>query len=182
MKASWIMNRITFRLGGLALLALMAANVSAQVTNIWSLKHPPGFTATYFDNMDFTAPRLTLEERYIDSNVRGFAYNGTNTFSVRWVGRMMPFYSESYRFHAVADDGIRVWVNDQLIIDAWFDQEATEHTSAPIPLTAGVEISIRVDYYQNSGSSTARLLCSSTNQAKEVGRYICGTPAPLLCY
>jgi ribosomal protein S12 methylthiotransferase len=40
---------------------------------------------------------------------------GADTFSIRWYGQLEPRYSETYTFHVEADDGARLWVNDQLI-------------------------------------------------------------------
>jgi len=181
---NYIMNRTRTCVGGLTLAALIVSTASAQVTNTWTLKHPPGFTATYFDNIDLTNPKVTRYQRWINFDWNGFPYSGspdpsigTSTFSARWTGRMMPFYSENYTFYAVADDGIRVWINDQLVIDAWFDQVETEHVSAPIPLVAGVEIDIRIEYYQNTGAGVARFLWSSPSQPKTVVHYI-GSPPP----
>jgi hypothetical protein len=44
----------------------------------------------------------------------------TDNFSVLWTGRF-AFSTGSYNFTATADDGIRVWVDENLIIDAWVD-------------------------------------------------------------
>ena len=180
---NYIINRTRGCVGGLALATLIVSTASAQVTNIWTIKHPPGFTATYFDNIDLTNPKVTRYQRWINFDWNGFPYSGSpdpsinsGTFSARWTGKMMPFYSEDFTFYGVADDGIRVWINDQLVIDAWFDQVETEHASAPIPLVAGVEIDIRIEYYQNTGAGVARFLWSSPSQPKAVVHYIGSRP------
>jgi PA14 domain len=43
---------------------------------------------------------------------------GADTFSVRWVGQVRPHYSETYTFYIQNDDGVRLWVNSNLIIEA----------------------------------------------------------------
>ncbi len=161
------------RLLGIAL-GLLVTAAHAQVSNMWTLSYPPKFSATYFDNADLTNPKVTRLDWAIDFDWNNYPYYtgspdptiATNTFSARWTGRVMPMFSENYTFHTVSDDGIRVWVNNQLIIDSWVDQAATEHSSAPIPLTAGVEIDIKVEYYQGPGLAVARLLWSCPSQAK----------------
>jgi hypothetical protein len=60
-----------------------------------------------------------------------------NQFSIRWTGRIAPKVSETYTFFATSDDGCRIWVDDQLILDRWFDG-ATEWQSSGIHLTAGL--------------------------------------------
>jgi hypothetical protein len=79
---------------------------------------------------------------------------GVDNFSVRWTGRF-SFNAGSYTFVAVADDGVRVWVDGSLIIDAWRDQGATEYR-ATRTLTAG-EHEVKVEYYENGGGAVARV-------------------------
>jgi hypothetical protein len=86
---------------------------------------------------------------------------------VRWTGQVSPLYSQTYTFYSRTDDGARVWVNDQLIIDRWVDQAITE-TSGTISLVAGQYYDIRMDYYENSGDAEAHLSWSSPSQPKEI--------------
>src|SRR5205823_14123676 len=60
-----------------------------------------------------------------------------DNFSVRWTGRVQPPISGSYTFTTIADDGVRLWVNGQLLIDNWIDQAATARSSAPVTLAGG---------------------------------------------
>lgn len=73
-------------------------------------------------------------------------------FSVQWIGRAR-FDAGSYTFIARADDGIRVWLDDSLIIDAWRDQGPTEYR-ATRNVSAG-EHGVRVEYYENGGGALA---------------------------
>jgi len=61
----------------------------------------------------------------------------------------------SYRFDVFSDDGIRVWVNNLLIIDQWRDQPAGNF-SATISLPSGT-IPIRVEYFENTGRAAVAL-------------------------
>ncbi len=69
-----------------------------------------------------------------------------DNFSVRWTGQVQAPLTGSYTFTTVADDGVRLWVNNQLVIDNWIDQSATSRTSAPIALVAGTKYDIRMEY------------------------------------
>ena len=42
-------------------------------------------------------------------------------FEVRWTGMIEAPNSEAYTFHTNADGGVRLWVNNELIIDTWSD-------------------------------------------------------------
>lgn len=146
---------------------------------------PPGLEGTYFDNINLTTPVLTRNDAPIDFDYGTGSPDpliGPDTFSVRWLGRVKPQYSESYTFYAVTDDGFKLWVNDQLLIDSWIDQAPTERISTPIALLAGVDYSIKIEYYENGGGAVARLLWSSPSQVKQVvpaGRLLPPGPAAL---
>lgn len=75
-----------------------------------------------------------------------------DNFSVRWTGPQQ-FVGGTYTFSATVDDGVRVYVNDKLIIDAWYDQTRTTHTGT-ITLDPGTYW-VRVEYYERSDQDTA---------------------------
>ena len=43
-------------------------------------------------------------------------------FSTRWVGQVEPQFSETYTFYTLIDNGVRLWVGGQLVIDDWINQ------------------------------------------------------------
>lgn len=59
----------------------------------------------------------------------------------------MPPASGRYVIHATVDDGMRIWVNDRLILDEWRPQRVTEYTAAA-ELKAGEFYRLRVEYFQ----------------------------------
>src|SRR5688572_15539530 len=70
-----------------------------------------GLRGEYFDNRDFTAPKLTRVDPTINFNWGTGSPDptvGADTFSVRWTGRVSPRYSETYRFYTTSDDGVRL--------------------------------------------------------------------------
>ncbi|MFM8360017.1 MAG: PA14 domain-containing protein, partial [Verrucomicrobiota bacterium] len=92
---------------------------------------------------------------------------GPDQFSVRWRGRVTPRFSETYNFHTISDDGIRLWIGGELVIDQWNDHAPTEHAGAVV-LEAGRAYDLRLEMYENGGGAVARLLWSSASQAREV--------------
>jgi hypothetical protein len=88
-------------------------------------------------------------------------------WSASWQGKIQANYSEDYTFHLTADDGVRLWVNGQLLIDSWQGQNTTTHTGT-ITLEAGQSYAFRMDYYQVSGQSGVQLEWSSASQAREI--------------
>ena len=79
---------------------------------------------------------------------------------------MQPLYSETYRFYTLSDDGVRLWVNGQLLINNWTDHPTTEN-SGTIALTAGQKYDVKLEYYDHTRNAVAKLLWSSTSQTKQ---------------
>lgn len=129
-----------------------------------------GLLGQYFDNMDFTGLHTTRVDGQVSFNwgtgtpVSGM---GADTFTVRWSGQIEPRYSETYTFTVTGDDGYRLWVNGQRIINRWVNQSATA-TSGTIALVAGRKYDIVFEYYENTGSASVRLEWQSPSQPREV--------------
>ena len=75
-------------------------------------------------------------------------------FTVLWKGNF-NFEAGDYKFSARSDDGIRVYVDGTRVIDAFFDQSATDRQSTRT-LTAGTH-EVKVEYYENGGDAVAKL-------------------------
>jgi RHS repeat-associated protein len=130
-----------------------------------------GLSGEYFDNADLTNPKLTRTDATVD-----FTWPGLNspdpsidseTFSVRWSGQVQPLYSETYTFYTRTDEGVRLWVNGQPLVDDWNNHQATED-SGTITLEAGKKYDITVEYFEGTGDAEAHLLWSSAHQTKQV--------------
>ncbi len=129
-----------------------------------------GLKAEYYNNIDFTDLKLTRTDGTVNFNWglgSPDASMAPDTFSVRWTGQVMPLYTENYTFSTTSDDGVRLWVDDQLIVNRFVDQPATE-ANGTISLVAGRKYNIRLDYYENGGEAVSRLAWSSNSQAKEI--------------
>jgi len=79
---------------------------------------------------------------------------GADRFSVR-LTRTVNFSAGTYRFTVRADDGVRLYVDNRLLIDAWRDQAATTYIDDE-PLAAGNHV-IELHYYENGGDASLRL-------------------------
>ncbi len=129
-----------------------------------------GVLGEYYDNDNFTGALIQRVDATIDFDwVLGapFPSMGTNEFSIRWTGWVTPAFSQTYTFYTVTDDGVRLWVNNQLVIDSWIDQAAIER-SGTIALTANVPVALRMEFYERAGEAVARLSWSSASQVKQV--------------
>ncbi|MCP3143030.1 PA14 domain-containing protein [Pyxidicoccus xibeiensis] len=91
-----------------------------------------------------------------------------DNFTVRWTGKVIPRYSQTYTFYTASDAGVRLWVDGKLLIDNWSPHGLTENLGAmTAALVAGQEYDIRLEFFEGTDSAVARLLWSSTSQTKE---------------
>ncbi len=112
---------------------------------------------TYFSDKYFS--EFALERQDLEVNFNWFTGGPFNAgtqdrFSVRWE-KVEYFKGGLYRFYAIADDGVRVYVDDQLIIDAWVIQPATEY-KADLNLSEGAH-KIVVEYYEEAENAQIRV-------------------------
>ncbi len=129
-----------------------------------------GLDAFYYNNINFD----TLVTSRIDTIVN-FEWMGTPpivgvnpaNFSVRWSGKVQPRYDGTYTFYTSTEEGVRLWVDNSLIINNW-----TPHNyyvnSGTITLNGMQKYDIKLEYYENYLSSTCILGWKSSNQWAEV--------------
>jgi uncharacterized protein (DUF1800 family) len=129
-------------------------------------------STTYASITNFNSTNLFLTR--IDTNIDFTWTNGTSpnlssaSNCVRWLGQVQPQYSETYYFVANTDDGVKLWVNDQLIIDNWVTRSATDSTGI-IALQGGVRYDLKMEYFNAvGGTAVAHLSWYSASQPKQV--------------
>lgn len=99
----------------------------------------------------------------------GQMYEGLNSdrLAIRWTSQIIPEYSETYTFYTQADDGVRLWVGDELLIDEWHLQWNGNY-AATISLEANKLYDIKMEYFEYYGVAQAKLRWSSPSQEKEI--------------
>jgi hypothetical protein len=116
------------------------------------------FTAEYFDNDKlFGYPKLTQTEEEINYEWwtgKPIGFNYSNEFSVRWTSDCY-FDADEYNFIATFDDGMRVYIDGELMLDSWvksFEEQTIEFTKE---LEEG-EHEIIVEYFEYKLRATAK--------------------------
>ncbi|MEL6676190.1 MAG: PA14 domain-containing protein [Bacteroidota bacterium] len=89
-------------------------------------------------------------------------------YSIKWYGELLPLFSETYTFTAVTDDGVRLIIDGDTVINKWFGQGVNQVWSADVILTAGQKVDIQMDYYQGGGVAIAGLYWESPSQEYEI--------------
>lgn len=92
---------------------------------------------------------------------------GTDYFAVRWSGYVIPTFTEPYIFYPFTDDGTRLWVNGQLVVDNWVNS-TSERVSKTVNLVAGVPVEIILEMYDRISNSRAELRWESPSTLKNI--------------
>ena len=88
-------------------------------------------------------------------------------FSARWKGKVRPRFSETYLFMTLSDDGIRVTINGQAVIDNMSYHPPSWDWNW-IYLEANRDYDIQIEYFQGMGDAQFQLWWQSPSQGKEV--------------
>ncbi len=129
-----------------------------------------GLTGQYYDSADLTALKATRVDATVNfdwGTTAPAAGVANTTYSIRWSGAVVPQFSEMYTFTVTADDGVRLWVDNELIITNWISQDA-KAVAGRIALRAGVATPIVLEYFQNTGVAAVTLEWSSPSLPQQV--------------
>jgi hypothetical protein len=129
-----------------------------------------GLTGEYFSGVGLGVLKFSRVDPGLDFNWGLGSADprlSMDQFSARWTGRVKTEAAGLYGFSVQSDDGVRLWVNGQLLVNNWSDHALTENTGT-ISLPAGTWVSVRLEYYERAGSATARLLWTPPGQSKRL--------------
>lgn len=90
-----------------------------------------------------------------------------NNFYVRFEGWILPIISGEYTFYTSSDDGVRLWVNNDMLVDDWRDNAVREN-SGKVYLEQGLLYPITLEFYENEGDAVIELSWSSEYLSKEI--------------
>ena len=151
-----------------------AVNYPGQVWSFTTVGGPSGgVKGEYFANTNKdmgTVPALTRIDPSVD-----FSWGtdgpggsvGTEHFSARWTADLEIAAADAYTFITTSDDGVRLWLNDQSIINAWTDQGTTDWFSQPQNLEPGI-YSLRMEYYEWEGGAVAQLSWQTPTRSRQI--------------
>jgi len=131
-----------------------------------------GVYGTYFVNMDLTGGSVTLLDANINFNWGNDAPVASGvipakSFSVRWTGLIRPSFSELYTFYALADDVVRVYVDNTLVIDRLNSTSGVEYAGTYM-MIGNVLFDIKVEYADFDNAAYVTLSYSSPSTPKQV--------------
>jgi hypothetical protein len=127
-----------------------------------------GLSADYFENVwFFYTPVMTRVDAQVnfDWGEGSITPAAADYVSVRWVGLLLPRYTEQYTFYADADDGVRLWVDNAQLVDRW--ESGANMTAAKMALKANIFYRIKLEY-NNARSRFTRVQTLTSSRYKDV--------------
>ncbi|WP_372966662.1 PA14 domain-containing protein [Marinobacter sp.] len=124
--------------------------------------YAPGFAGQYFTGTSFDEFLYTQQDPEINFSWGNNAPSSEmpkDKFSVRWQGWFTPPHTsgtKEYTFTTTTDDGVRLRLNDSLVIDQWKNQSPTAYT-AVAALPAETPVAVTMEYYESGWGATAKL-------------------------
>jgi len=120
-----------------------------------------GLTGEYFANRDLSGlPAVVRTDAALN-----FAWNSgspapglpATDWSARWHATLTALQSGEYTFCLSADDGCRLFIDDQSVIDHWALDSGRDAHTGRLKLVAGQEYRLRVEYFQGPGNDSIHL-------------------------
>jgi hypothetical protein len=134
---------------------------NARIRLAWEKVSSPSFpdwTGKYWDNRTLTGnPVLVRNDVDIDFNWReGSPAEGipVDNFSARWT-REVKFDGGIYHFLVRMNDGARLWIDDQLVVDEW--QDGNNRVVELDFWMAEGKHDLKFEYYEHTGEARVHL-------------------------
>lgn len=129
-----------------------------------------GLRGEYFDGLEF-GPRLMAR---VDPLLK-FNWNKEPphpsmpryTYTVRWTGFLEVPQSASWRFETEADDGVRLWIGDRLVLQNWTTRRVSTD-KGNVDLEAGRRHAIKLEFFQGQGDAEIRLFWNGPGVGREI--------------
>ena len=121
----------------------------------------PGLTATYWNNMNLSGDvaatsQITSPINLSNGGNTAFATGvGLYNFTAVYEGSFRPKESGAYELLIEGDDGYRVYVNGEKVIDYW-GEHASAKRDYTLKATAGTDYKIRIEYMQAGAEALLR--------------------------
>jgi hypothetical protein len=158
------MYRKLFCLVSFVLVLGLAAMAGAEEGLIGEYYH--GSASGAWDDLVMERLDPTVDFSWGDGSPEPGVVNVDN-FKVRWTGEVEIPSTGTYTFHTQTDDGVRLWVNDVLVLENWTDHGSTLD-SGDINLEGGQRYPIKLEWYENGGGAVCQLSWEGPKIARQI--------------
>jgi len=138
--------------------------------NKFGTKH--GFLAHYYNNIYLEEPAAVEKiDEEIDFVWGSFKPHKEikGKFSIRWEGRIKIDKSDNYNFYVLSDEGVRLFLDEKVLLDTWSAQTRTMNNTCNVTLEKGFH-KIKLEYYFNQQHADIKLQWSSSSFKKTIVR------------
>lgn len=138
----------------------------APTKGVWS--DGSGLSAEYYPQPNFAGTPVKRVDPRISHEWGNYSPDiniPNDNFSAKWSGAIASPFTENVTLTLRADDGVRLYVDNKLLINDWRAVSATDR-SVTVAMKAGVKVPIRIEYYEGTGSASCTLSWSSPSMAK----------------
>jgi beta-glucosidase len=135
---------------------------------------PGGFKAEYFNNKELQGtPVLVRNDEQVNfdwSRGRPAPEVNEDGFSARWTGKFVPPESGQYEIGAMVDDGVRVYIDGKLIVDAWATDQLSQIRTVmkPVTLEGGKSYDVRIEYFENVRNAIVKFFWSFSGFTEKI--------------
>jgi|GEM_PF-5337036 len=129
-----------------------------------------GLLGSYYNNKDLSGtPTLTRKDSQVyffwDENPPPSPIDD-DKFSVRWEGKIYVDKAQNYTFVTITDDGTRLWIDGNKVIDDWNSHSATKNEKT-LYLSQGFH-NIKMEYFEGGKEATCRLYWIGADETKRI--------------
>jgi alpha-D-xyloside xylohydrolase len=128
-----------------------------------------GLTGEYFNDKNLTELKLTRKDSVIDFIWEGaspVAEINPDKVSIRWSGEVLTNKAGNYTFVTYADDGVKLWINGQLLINDW-NRHGPEYRNGSIVLKENTKYTIKLEFLEEVGGANITLGWEFSDAKKE---------------
>ena len=145
------------------------------------LKVGPGLLGCYYQNRFFYGDGVLSVDPLIDfSPVTPPAEFSDKNYSVRWTGQLEAPHTEEYTFTITTDEGVRLWVGGQLVINELSNRTPRTFTGTVL-LQRDERYNVRLESVHRAGEGNLKVIWLSKNKPESVlgGKGVFSTYEPV---
>ncbi|MDZ7922848.1 MAG: PA14 domain-containing protein [Marinagarivorans sp.] len=147
-------NRAAIAVAGLFLLSYAYGHIKYSSS---------GIAIQYYDgeNFELLVETSISKNIYLDSNGKPSQKTPPDHFSIKYSGFLVSATTEEVAIKISSDDGVRLWVNDMLIVNDWTAHALKSHINT-IRLNKGKN-KLQLEYFNRTGWAKLDLLWKKPN-------------------
>ena len=159
-RARFAQSQVRF-VEGTGLVGTVVRQVPSADFYTSAAKSARGLQAEYFAGTDLSGEPIM---RRVDPSINfNWGFNGVSpklkqNYSVRWTGVLAPTASADYVLGFTGQDGYRVWIDGQLLVEDWTPHRPSTTVTKAIHLDRGHTYALKVEYFQTVRAAEAKLV------------------------